>query len=264
MGPINMFPRIARYVPSIPRKLSRPYVHHQIYPSRSSLHTFTDPSAHSSIRDCLAIDPVDKWGWVIYRCTYADDATWAQFRDRIEALSREDIAESDAPEIAERLEWTWIEDKAGLDGISTAALRKRFRAWVTDEIARQQLTKYEPDEISRFRYFIKIDQEAMDSFAGMSMSTLLSDTAYLKIVNSSWEPIPAVTVVKVEQADEQDDDDWWNQEELLDPIDGCTEDDVGWMRIEPFMIKAYFYETLESSDESWNLFYKRPPRILRY
>jgi hypothetical protein len=59
---------------------------------------------------------------------------WAKFRDLVETESRENIAQSDAPEIAERLEWKWVD---AADGASTAALRERFRAWAAAEVARQ-------------------------------------------------------------------------------------------------------------------------------
>jgi hypothetical protein len=66
------------------------------------------------------------------------------------------IAESDAPETAEHLEWKWVEDASTLDGASTAALRERFRAWSSGEVARQP-GDYTPAVIPRFRYLIKID-----------------------------------------------------------------------------------------------------------
>jgi hypothetical protein len=134
---------------------------------------------------------VEKWGWVLYRCTYADDAMWAKFRDRVEMDSRDYIAQSDAPEIAERLEWKWVEDASRLDGASTAALREQFRAWATGEVARQP-GDYEPAVIPRFRYFIKIDQEVLDSLAKCISDEThwpcdRSDT-FVKFVDGDWEP----------------------------------------------------------------------------
>ncbi|KAK1764214.1 hypothetical protein QBC33DRAFT_547513 [Phialemonium atrogriseum] len=43
-----------------------------------------DPSPESQIRDWLRRIKHDKWGWVIYRCTYSDDAAWARFKQMIE------------------------------------------------------------------------------------------------------------------------------------------------------------------------------------
>lgn len=148
------------------------------------------PSPESVIRDDLAqLLEIEKWGWVIYHCTYGDDTTWAKFRDRVEAHSRESITQSDAPETAERLEWTWVEDASALDGASTAALRERFCAWTADEVARQP-GNYQPTAIPRFRYFIKIDKEVLDSLLEyISRETYSSDDAFVKFVDgigSRW------------------------------------------------------------------------------
>lgn len=227
---------------------------HYSYPHWSLARTMST-SAHVNIRDDLAVLPTDKWGWVIYRCSYsdADNETWAQFRSRVEASSREDIAQSDAPEIAQSLEWTWVENQATLDGASTAALRKQFRAWTADQVA-QQPGNYEPSEVSRFRYFIKIDKEVLQNLAGF-LEKGWSRDAFVKIVDADWEP-SAVPAVGGQQGEEQD---------VLAPIDGCTEKNVGWMRIAPNMINAEFYNALDGDEMAWDdQFYTRPPRILQW
>ena len=209
-------------------------------------------SAASDIRDHLDVVPIDKWGWVIYRCTYADDEAWARFRDYVEAESRKEIAESDAPEIADRLEWTWVEDPASLDGISTIALRERFRTWTANEVARQLLEKHDPATISRFSYFVKIDEEVMQNLTGFLASKGgWCETDFIKFVDANWEPSPP---------EELEDYDW--QPETWEPIDECTEEDVGWMRISPIMLGAAFHDTLNGDDMAWHLFYERPPKIV--
>ena len=57
----------------------------------------------------------DKWGWVIYRTTYDDDEGWTCFKQLITQQSLTNIAESKAPEIADSLEWMFVEDRATLD-----------------------------------------------------------------------------------------------------------------------------------------------------
>ncbi|KAJ4314490.1 hypothetical protein N0V94_006429 [Neodidymelliopsis sp. IMI 364377] len=147
---------------------------------------FTICPAFGAIRNDLELLPIDKWGWVIYRCTYANDKAWARFRDRVEAESRKEIAQSDVPEIADRLEWTWVEDKANLDGISTAALRERFRTWTANEVTRQQLEKHDPATISRFSYFIKIDEEVMQNLTGyLGPKKGWWTTDFIKFVNAN-------------------------------------------------------------------------------
>lgn len=271
MGPSNLFPRFARCSSLITKKTftpfsqlhlsksatTRPLVHRQVYPPWSQSRTMIR-SPQSAIRDDLAQLPeIKKWGWVICRCTYGDDATWAKFRDRVEAHSRKRIAQSDAPEIAERLAWTWVEDASALDGASTAALRERFRAWTADEVA-QQPGNYQPTVIPRFRYFINIDQEVLDSLAeSISREMHWSDDAFVKFVDGNWEPL-----AESQQDGEQEDDGW--EKEVLELIEGCTEEDVGWMRIAPHMINADFYDVLSGDENQWITFYERPPSIVQY
>jgi hypothetical protein len=264
MGSFNLFPRLVNYSASITRKCfypisrlhssysatARPLVHYQLDPRSSSSTTMS--SAASSIHDDLGLLPIDKWGWVIYRCTYADDEAWTRFRARVEAKSRTRIAQSDAPEIVDRLEWTWVSDSASLDGISTVALRERFRTWTTKEVARQQLEDYDPATISRFSYFIRIDGEVMQNLTGfLDLNTGWSNNDFVKFVDANWEPSPP---------EEQEDDGW--EAETWEPIEDCTEKDVGWMCISPIMLNADFYDTLNGDDMAWHLFYERPPSIV--
>jgi hypothetical protein len=48
----------------------------------------------------------------------------------------------------------------------------------------------------------------------------------------------------------------------LQPIDGYTEEDVGWMRISPHKINAGSYEVLSGDENQWDLLYERPPIII--
>jgi hypothetical protein len=71
----------------------------------------------------------DKRGFVIYRCTYQDEEAWNRFEQIILENTQEEMQESDAPEVADKLEWTFVEDRAALDGASRTQLRKRFNQW---------------------------------------------------------------------------------------------------------------------------------------
>jgi hypothetical protein len=79
----------------------------------------------------------------------------------VEIYSREDIASSDAPEVADRLERAWVEDPT-LDGASLAALLEKFRAWAAEEVERQP-GDYYAEVIPRFNLFIVVDDEALRS-----------------------------------------------------------------------------------------------------
>jgi hypothetical protein len=50
----------------------------------------------------------------------------------------------------------------------------------------------------------------------------------------------------------------------LESIDGCTEEDVSWMRISPYMIYADFYDVLSGDENQWHTFYERPPSVVKH
>jgi hypothetical protein len=226
---------------------------HQISPLQSSFRTMLT-SPQRAIRSDLTVLPVDKWGWVIYRCSYAaaNEAIWARFRSHVETYSREEIAASDAPEIADRLEWTWVEDST-LDFASPAALREKFRAWAAKEVERQP-GDYSPEVIPRYNFFIVVDDEAMRSLdepddLGMPWPR----NAFVKFVDADWEP---------SSPDDAEQEDEFGGSEAFEPIGGCTENDIGWMRIAPHMVNTDFYDDWCGDLNLWTVFYKRPPKIL--
>lgn len=86
------------------------------------------------LKESLEAIKHDKWGFVVYRTTYADDEAWACFKKAVDERSRESIAESDAPELTESLEWTFVEDRDALDGASRDQLRARFKTWAAEAV----------------------------------------------------------------------------------------------------------------------------------
>jgi hypothetical protein len=209
-------------------------------------------SAASALRADLSagIPGLDKWGWVIYRTTYDDDEAWTRFRARVEEESRADVAQTDAPEIVEQLEWTWVEDRESLDGVSREELRERFRGWVDGEMARirgesgGETLGFDPAAVPRYAFFVQIDEEALRSVA----ESWDAEGAHVKFVDANWRP-KELSDVEEERL----------TEEAYDEIDGCQEHNVGWMRIVPYMLNAEFYDAWCGVVDSWHVFYKRPP-----
>jgi hypothetical protein len=52
-------------------------------------------------------------------------------------------------------------------------------------------------------------------------------------------------------------------EHAYDPVEGCTEEDVGWMMIAGSVIDAKLWGE-DMSQELWYVYYKRPYDILYY
>ncbi|KAK5952678.1 hypothetical protein OHC33_006270 [Knufia fluminis] len=79
----------------------------------------------------------DKWGYVLYRCTYDDDYAWARFKDIIYERARQRVILDETPEALDMLDFTGIEDKKELNGISRAELRVRHKRWAAEALLRE-------------------------------------------------------------------------------------------------------------------------------
>ena len=208
--------------------------------------------------DSLAELKHDKWGFVIYRCTYQDDEAWGRFKQIVLERAQEDMQESDAPEVADKLEWTFVEDRAALDGASRSQLRERFKRWAAQAIVTEQpraKAEIEQDPaptfgIPRYNYFIQVDKEALQSVLAAPKIDP-SGEGFVNFVNARWAPL----------GDRYPD----NNDDRHDPIDGCTEEDVGWMRIAAMMIDTDWYGAAGGfAGGGWHVYYLRPPRIVIY
>lgn len=71
----------------------------------------------------------DKWGTVIYRCTYKDDQAWSRFKQKLQTETRETVEfyKRTTEPVAENHQWRLIENRALLDGASKAQLRSLFK-----------------------------------------------------------------------------------------------------------------------------------------
>lgn len=216
------------------------------------------PSPQRVISECLKNDKHDKWGWVIYRTAYNDDEGWARFKDLIIQQSRADIADSDAPEIAESLDWAFVEDRATLDGISKDQLRVRFKQWASEALRTEQPRvedhRFGSFGIPRYTYFIDVDEDALKSVAfeaPQPPETDLWGVGYVNFVDAEWKPLSELT----------EDVGGAREEDVHEAIEGCTEENVGWMKIASHMIGAGFYQVMMGYPDVWYEMYQRPPGV---
>jgi hypothetical protein len=214
------------------------------------------PSPQRMLLNSLAELKHDKWGFVIYRCTYQDDAAWDCFKQIVLERTQEEMQESDTPEVADKLEWTFVEDRAALDGASRSQLRERFKQWAAQAIVTEQpRAKAEIEHvptfgIPRYNYFVQVDEEALQSVLAAPKIDLFGE-GFVNFVDARWTPM----------GDQYSD----NDHNEHDPIDGCTEEDVGWMRIAAMMIDAEWYGAAGGFHAgAWHVYYLRPPQIVIY
>lgn len=77
--------------------------------------------------------------------------------------------------------------------------------------------------------------------------------SHVNFIDANWKPYSEIF------PEEEPDED---PEELFEPIEGCEDENVGWMKIAPYMIGAEFYEAATAFGDSWYAFYQRPPETV--
>lgn len=166
------------------------------------------------------------WGFVVYRCTYQSDSDWETFMTwflyhvtkSLEHYNGLDLLDSFAPTI--------LEDES-FNGATTTFLRNHFQKWAATAPQIEQGTDYSPFPASgRYRFFIMVDPEALESVLSIPNPHFSVRTGFVRLVNGVWE---------LEKLDEK------KLEELgisslseLEPeesLEGCTLEDVGWMKV---------------------------------
>lgn len=219
------------------------------------------PSPESQILHMLKHLKQDKWGFVIYRCTYQNDQAWSRFKKLVHDRTKKALAESDTPEIADSLEWTFVEDRATLDGASRAQLRERFNEWAESAYAVEQprgqddFQKWGLFGFARYNYFIQVDEEALQSVLSPPVFDWRS-FGHVNFVDSRWKPFSDEDYYR--GVDDPED------VEVFDEIDGCGQENVGWMKITPMlMIDAQWYGAAGGfAGGEWYVFYLRPPEVV--
>lgn len=65
----------------------------------------------------LRANPETKWGFVVYRCTYGDNAAWEHMMNRLNIQARASLESEDAADLFPRIDWAVQEnpewDEAG-------------------------------------------------------------------------------------------------------------------------------------------------------
>lgn len=186
------------------------------------------------------------WGFVVYRASYKNDEDWDKVIDLIKAHARDWLSYTGAPELYDNLDITVIQDQADEDA-TTSLVREKFQQWCIEAPHREQGTT--PGLALRYRFCIYIDNECIESIKyNNSLPSLQKELdrnrGFVKLINKDWEPYEP-------ESDEED-------EEIA--LEGCSLEDVGWMRVDYIEVLTLMLPYLRDED-SWNTEYRRPPRI---
>jgi hypothetical protein len=212
---------------------------------------------------------------------YKNDAVWAALKQALNSLILSSVSnEGEGPgeenlmpaNIAETMEWTFVEDPKSLDGISTHDLRARFLAHRRQEFTREQprvqdaavsfLAEYTFHCEARYNFFIKVDEAVLQQAAdeGIIETAAISNPSFARlkmvfvnVVDANWTP-------DLEEMFESGDEDY-----PYPPLEGFKSEYVGWYRVPIDRLDEEFYQVLSNQDCNetiWYLDYQRPPEIM--
>lgn len=205
-----------------------------------------------------------KWGFVILRGTYGNDAEWSILM----ALLKQSIAESlqlakRVLELGPYLEWTVIEDRANLENASTDVVRARFLEWVAARsVERDGAHADSPtltDRVPRFKHCIYINDACFDSIGAYktwSTKWTLDPDGKVAIINSTY------CRSDYDDYDDRDTDeeesDEGERDEGYAPIEGNTDYEVGWAYTEAIGLGS-LYASMCYTDEWHGVYRGRRP-----
>lgn len=193
------------------------------------------------------LEPQDddgKWGWVVYRTSYKPelDVAWETLKQLILNQSRKDIADSEAPELVDKMDWIFVEDAGTLEGASREELRRRFQTFARPEMARFSLKEEDLHTCavgSRYQYFLQADEDALLSLLRYPVPVGRVG-GHVNIVKG-WERVFPPEL--------------WTAE-----VDDACDDVEEWMKLMVGLVEPETYVKLDNP-ENWYLYYTEPPQV---
>lgn len=227
-----------------------PYPKTQPFSSTSRLNNNMDRNNEGQIlKQQLQDTGQQKWGFVIYRCTYGDDESWERFVKIVNERVRTSMDFYGTLELMENLDWRIQDDPAVLDGASKEVVRQTFREWAAAAAAAASADDGQPEEkkslfVPRFTYCIHVDAESLKSVVEDAPQPPAPDL----------EPVGYVNLIDADSTiDEGAGDE--------DGIEDSTQhDDVGWMKVAVDGLAPRTYSLLGESG-GWEICYVPPPDI---
>jgi hypothetical protein len=189
-----------------------------------------------------------KWGWIVYRTTYGDDEKWARFEERFQEQVRKPALDLDhgKPIHTQYLDFP-VRSDIKYNNATAAQLRANLQEWRDGGGALQEQEMISNEEVmirniletNRYKYFIRVDAEAMES-------VLEDDEGWVDLVKVNWP---------------EDDDD--AREIATDdghpPLEGITTYKVGFQRVHVYLLYPFCWSDLLANDDLFGM--TRPPEI---
>lgn len=198
-----------------------------------------------------------KWGFVIYRCTYTDDEAWSRYvqyvKDKIIAFL-DHIGQQFLLE--KYLEVQVFEDRDQLDGASKAQVRALLADWAEQNRQTEQggpgtATQF-AKMLPRFNYGIYVDQACLDTLIARE----IFDREYEQGQHQTeMPPFVICAVIDTDCEPEGEGNDGYES------VEGCTRYFPGWMYcVVDFLTTLYNRLHFEELTQGYGS-YERPPAV---
>lgn len=223
------------------------------------------------------------WGLAIYRCTYGNDAAWEKCLERLNVEIRDSMHFYNALDMLEedRFRLTVFDDAAEFDAADVQAVRQHFKEWRTHALREEQGSREEIVARGgctdphfdfpgvRYRFCVQIGEAALQSIVS-SEGEERAGEAWVNVIKGDWSWDPAAVAAQREQ------DKIWHMKMGLEPqdfedcfevfpeVDGCTEQNVGWMKVHYMALIPRFYMMLHDPSFLDDKMYVRPPEIANH
>ncbi|KAH8666109.1 hypothetical protein BGZ61DRAFT_558943 [Ilyonectria robusta] len=189
------------------------------------------------------------WGFVIYRCAYANNAQWESYLEFLKATMQDELEFDGLYTLLWKyLDWTVIEDPDKLDGASKQDIRERFSEWSAGRSVERDGSGVDAptvEDAPRFHYCIYIDQKCLDTVDEYQSWAEAGGKDRLKVV------VCAIL--------DKDCKPKGRGRGGFPSVEGCTREDTGWMYTDVASITSIYnrlsYQELADND------YSRPPAI---
>ena len=243
----------------------------------------------------MKISSFPKFGFVIYRCTYSNNAAWTELLSFIkqEAQTRIEKLGPGRKWLGTHLDWTIIEDPT-LDGASLEDVKSRFDLWADEIVDESERTSTNILRwLPRFNFCVVVDEKCLASMEKSKLNTEAEAGGVEKappvfvVLMRAKRGIPAwmsgggskqrrrirrlsdgdstdETEQDLEEEErimrEAEQEEEEEEEEAEDGDDTPMEPhEATWMYVEPRYLLS-LYNTMQT-DSGWELFYVRPPGV---
>jgi hypothetical protein len=138
------------------------------------------------LRSCLRDHKNTKWGFLIYRCDYRSDDSWAKSMSTYRWNVYRSLEYGKATDLRSSLKFTVKEDRKTLDGADVDRVREIFQDWTRGDEAKEEL-RYAPYNgpfcYVRYTYCVHVDANAVDSVVNRAPQPPIPDHGYIGYVN---------------------------------------------------------------------------------